>query len=124
VSVSIGPAEIVAGEIGEAEVVVENVTDVVVTVTLDAAIEYADGTTDRLINLPNRFAITIEPGQGFIVNLLFFVPEGTAAGEAAFTAAGEAAFTAAAKVADVADRGPGSVQKRAAESALFTVVRP
>jgi hypothetical protein len=116
VSVTIGPGEIVAGDLGEAEVIVENVTDAAVTVTLDGVIEYADGTTDRLINVTRRTALTIQPEQGFIINLLFFVPPETASGEAT--------FTATAKVVDVAGQGNGTVEKRASESASFEVVEP
>jgi hypothetical protein len=114
VEVAVGPAQIAPGGFGEAEVKVENVTDKPVTVILDAAIEYADGTNDRLINLIRRGAITIEPGQGFIVSLLFFVP--------AETAAGEATFTATAKVVDVDGQGNGSVEKRVGDSASFEVI--
>jgi hypothetical protein len=116
VSVSVGPEEIAAGQIGEAEVIVQNVTDRAVTVTLDGVIEYADGTEDRLIHVTKRNAITIAPGQGFIINLLFFVP--------ADTSGGQAIFTAVAKVVDVAGRGNGRYEKRAGDCASFEVVAP
>src|SRR5688572_28212776 len=73
VRVAIGPEQIVAGDIGEAEVIVENTADRTVTVAFDAVIEYADRTEDKLSRVKNRNAISIEPGQGFILSLLFFV---------------------------------------------------
>src|SRR5688572_15882128 len=107
---------VVAGDLGEAEVIVENTTDTTVTVALDAVIEYADGTEDQLSRVKNRHAFSIEPGQGFILSLLFFVP--------ADSVPEEATFTAAVRVTDVSGEANGSFDKRASESATFEVVEP
>jgi hypothetical protein len=116
VSGTIGPAQIAAGDVGEAEVIVQNTSDVAVAVTIKGVIEYADGTADHLMDVKRRTAITLQPGQGFIVNLLFFVPPDAAAGEAI--------FTTSARVVDVEGAGNGTVQKRAGDSASFEVVEP
>jgi uncharacterized protein YfaS (alpha-2-macroglobulin family) len=87
VRVAVGPEVVSPGDVMEAQLIVENTTDTAtVTVQIEGVITYADGTTDQVTRVKRRGGFTLEPGQGFELNLLLLVPADAALGDATFTA--------------------------------------
>ena len=55
------------------------------TVQIEGIVIYSDGTVDQLTRVKKHGGFMIEPGQGFIISLLFLVPDDAAPGTAIFS---------------------------------------
>jgi uncharacterized protein YfaS (alpha-2-macroglobulin family) len=87
VRAAVGPEVVSPGDVTEAQLIVENTTaTATVTVQIEGVITYADGTADQVTRVKRRGGLTLEPGQGFELNLLLLVPADAALGDATITA--------------------------------------